>query len=73
MPTWRERLDHLSAAIESARANAKPLLNPSEAEAVYRLLDEYRLAYAPGLDSDVSAPRIRSRAALLKRRSCGQS
>jgi hypothetical protein len=72
MPTWRERLDHLSAAIDRARANAKPLLNQSEAEAVYRLLDEYRLAGAPGLDSEVPAARIRSRAALLKTRTCGK-
>lgn len=73
MSTWRERLDHLSAAIDRARASAKPLLNQTDAEAVYRLLDEYRRAGAPGLDSEVSTARIHSRARLLKTSPCGQS
>lgn len=58
MATWREKLDRLSDAIERARANAQPLL-PQRAEAVYRLLDEYRLAGAPGLDSELPAPIVR--------------
>ncbi|MET0660684.1 MAG: hypothetical protein ABW110_21265 [Steroidobacteraceae bacterium] len=58
MATWREKLDRLSEAIERARANAQPLL-PQRAEAVYRLLDEYRLAGAPGLDSELPAPIVR--------------
>lgn len=59
MATWREKLDRLSDAIDRARANAQPLL-PHRAEAVYRLLDEYRLAGAPGFDSELPTPVIRT-------------
>lgn len=59
MATWRERLDRLSAAIDCARSNAQPLHTPENAEAVYQLLDQYRLSGAPGLDSEVPSPCVR--------------